>query len=92
MVPLRIDIDVEIGERLPRAEEGADPQPPGQQRRDAEQQPRDERRRKGCAEDADFASASWRPSKASVATSSDSEADPRDRAAAGDGRPAYGWL
>ena len=54
VVALRIDIDVEVDERLRRAEQRADPQPPRQQRRRAEQQPGDERRGEGGAEDADL--------------------------------------
>src|SRR5918992_5406870 len=52
VVAFRIDLDVEIDERLVGAEQGAYPGAPGEQRRGANQEPRYYRRADGGAEDA----------------------------------------
>ena len=54
VVTLRIDIEVEIGERLGAACEGADPQPARQPGRGAEQEPREERRDEPRCDDPDL--------------------------------------
>ena len=69
VIPLGVDVDVEVDERLGSSEQSADPRSPGQKRCRPEEEPGDERRSEGGAEDPDFASSSWRPSNARVATS-----------------------
>ena len=46
VVALRVDVDVEVDERLGGSEQRADPQAPRQQRRRAEQQPGERARRR----------------------------------------------
>ena len=89
MIALRVDVDVEVDERLRGSEQGADPQPPRQQRRRAEQQPGDERRAERGAEDAELRLLELLPVERERRDEQrDGEADPGDRAAAGDGGPA----
>ena len=89
VVALRIDVDVEVDERLGGAEQGADPQAPRQQRRGAEEQPGEERRAEGGAEDAELRLLELRAVEGERRDEQrDGEADPGDRAAAGDRRPA----
>ena len=90
VVPLRVDIEVEVDERLRGAEQGADPQPPGQERRGAEQEPGDERCAERGTEDPELRLLEPAPLEGEGRDEQrDGEADPGDRAAAGDGRPAH---
>src|SRR3954471_12701820 len=54
MVAFRIDLDVEVDERLVGAEQGVYPGALREQRRGAKQEPRDDRRAKGGAEDTEL--------------------------------------
>ncbi len=54
VVTLRVDLPVEVDEWLSGSDQGADPRAPGEQGRGAEQQPGDERRGHGGAEDAEL--------------------------------------
>ena len=51
VVALRIDVDVQVGQRLGAAEQGTDAQAPRQQRGRAEEQPGEDRRAERGAED-----------------------------------------
>ena len=89
VVALGIDVDAEVDERLRGTEQRADPQAPRQQRRRAEEQPGEQRRAERGAEDAELRLLELRPvERERRDQQGDGEADPGDRAAAGDGRPA----
>ena len=89
VVALRVDVDVEIDERLGRAEQRADAEAAREQRRRAEEQPGEERRAERGAQDAELRLLELRPVERERRDEQrDGEADPGDRAAAGDGRPA----
>ena len=93
VVVLRIDVDVQVDDRLRRPQQRADASTPGQQRGRAEEEPREYRRRERRGKDPDLR-------LLELATvederrdeDGDREADPRDRAAAGDRDPADGGL
>src|SRR6266508_4585723 len=90
VVTLRVDVDVEVDKRLGGSEEGADPQPSGQQRRGPEQQPGDERRPERGAENAELRLLELAPVEGECRDQQrDREADSSDRTAAGNGSPAY---
>jgi hypothetical protein len=88
VVALRVDVDVEVGQRLRSSEQRADAQPSRQQRGGAEEQPGDERRAYGGTEDAELRLLQVLPVECEGGDEQrDREADPGDRAAAGNGRP-----
>ena len=61
VVAFRIDLDVEVDERLVGAEQGVYPGAPREQRRGSKEEPRDDRRAKGGAEDAELRLLKLRP-------------------------------
>ena len=90
VVALRVDVDVEIDERLSRAQQRANPEAARKQRRRTEEQPGEERRAEGGAQDAELRLLELRPLERERRDEQrDGEANSGDRAAACHGRPAH---
>jgi hypothetical protein len=85
VVALRIEIDVEVSERLAGSEQGLGARTPRQQRRRPEQRPGEARRPDGGAEDAELRLLELGPVEGKRRDQQrDRETDARDRATAGD--------
>jgi hypothetical protein len=90
VVALRTDVDVEIDDRLGGPEQRADARPPRQERRRAEEQPRECGRRRGRTEDAELGLLQLVPVEGERRDEQrNREADACDRPAAGDGDPSH---
>ena len=91
VIPLGVNVLVEVDELLRCPEEGADARAPGQQRRQSKQQPGEKRRRERGAENADLRFLELVPvERERCDQQGDREADSCDRSAAGDRDPADG--
>src|SRR4051794_24802322 len=83
VIALRLDVDVEVDERLGRPEQRADLRAPRKERGRPEDEPRQNRRADGCAEDAELRLVELRPAKRERRDEQrDGEPNAGDRAAA----------
>jgi hypothetical protein len=93
VIALGRDVDIEIDERLRRAEEGADSRAGGEQRSRPEEQPGQERCHERGAEDPELCLLELAPVEGKRRDEKgNGEADPRDRAAACNRNPPDGGL